>query len=107
MDRLIQDSFSLDPARRERARLWMQPGSYACSTPRIDRIVDLACAQRGVVGAQLSGAGLGGCAMILVRNEAVKRTLKHLTRAWYEARGLEVEAYVCRPVAGSGLIDCR
>ena len=107
LDRLIRDSFSPDSARRERARLWMQPGSYACSTPEIDRIVDLACAQPGVVGAQLSGAGLGGCAMILVRNEAVARTLKHLTRAWHEARGLEVEAYVCRPVAGSGLIDCR
>ena len=107
LDRLIRDSFSPDSARRERARLWMQPGSYACSTPEIDRIVDLACAQPGVVGAQLSGAGLGGCAMILVRNEAVARTLKQLTRAWHEAQGLEVEAYVCRPVAGSGLIDCR
>ena len=107
MDRLIRDSVSPDPARRERARLWTQPGSYACSTPKIDRIVDLAGAQPGVVGAQLSGAGLGGCAMILVRTEAVERTLKHLTRDWHEARGLEVEAYVCRPVAGSGLIDCR
>ena len=107
LDRLIRDSFSPDPARRERARLWMQPGSYACSTPKIDRIVDLACARRGVVGAQLSGAGLGGCAMILVRTGAVERTLKHLTRTWHEVQGPEVEAYVCRPVAGSGLIDCR
>ena len=60
MDGLIRDSVSPDPARRDRARLWMQPGSYACSTPKIDRIVDLAGAQQGVVGAQLSGAGLGG-----------------------------------------------
>ena len=107
LDRLIRESFSLDSARREHASLWMQPGSYSCSTPKIDRIVDLAGAQPGVVGAQLSGAGLGGCAMILVRTEAVERTLDHLTRTFYEAQGLEVEAYVCRPVAGSGLIDCR
>ncbi len=107
LDRLIRESFSLDSARKEHASLWMQPGSYSCSTPKIDRIVDLASAQPGVVGAQLSGAGLGGCAMILVRTEAVERTLDHLTRTFYEAQGLEVEAYVCRPVAGSGLIDCR
>ena len=107
MDRLIRDSFSPDPARRRNARLWRQSGSYSCSTPKIDRIVDLAGARPGVVGAQLSGAGLGGCAMILVRTEAVERTLAHLTRTYYEARSLEVEAYVCRPVAGSGLIDCR
>ncbi len=107
MDRLIRDSFSPDPARRENAELWMQPGSYSCSTSKIDRIVDLADAQPGVVGAQLSGAGLGGCAMILVRTEAVEQTLAHLTHTFYEAQGLEVEAYVCRPVAGSGLIECR
>ncbi len=107
LDRLIRDSFAPDSTRREYASLWMQPGSYSCSTPKIDRIVDLAGAQSGVVGAQLSGAGLGGCAMILVRTEAVERILAHLTRTFYAAQGLEVEAYVCRPVAGSGLIDCR
>jgi N-acetylgalactosamine kinase len=107
LDRLIRESCSPDSARREHASLWMQPGSYSCSTPKIDRIVDLAGAQSGVVGAQLSGAGLGGCAMILVRTEAVERILAHLTRTFYAAQGLEVEAYVCRPVAGSGLIDCR
>ena len=85
----------------------MQSGSYFCSTPKIDRIVDVAGAKPGVVGAQLTGAGLWGCAMILVRTEAVGPTLDHLTRTFSEDQGAEVEAYACRPVAGSGLIDCR
>ena len=107
LDRLIRDSLSPNSARRDHARLWRQSGSYACSTPKIDGIVDLAGTQPGVVGAQLSGAGLGGCAMILVRTDAVEAALDHLTRTYYDAQGLEVEAYVCRPVAGSGLIGCR
>ena len=107
LERLIRDSLSPDPAQREHARLWKQSGNYFCSTPKIDRIVDVAGSQPGVVGAQLSGAGLGGCAMILVRTEAVEPTLARLTQTFSEDRGAEVEAYVCRPVAGSGLIDCH
>jgi len=40
-------------------------GGYGCSIPEIDFIIDLSAKIEGVYGAQLSGAGLGGCAMIL------------------------------------------
>jgi galactokinase len=44
-------------------------GSYECSIPEIDRIVDIACGLHGVEGAQLAGAGLGGCAMVLAQKD--------------------------------------
>ncbi|HNQ35788.1 MAG TPA: NTP transferase domain-containing protein, partial [bacterium] len=55
LDRLIRE------ARRDREEslLRRQPGSFSCSTPQLDRLVDLARRQPGVKGAQLSGAGLG------------------------------------------------
>ena len=60
-----------NPDRIERAQLVWQPGRYACSLPMIERMVDAATATEGVAGAQLAGAGLGGCLMVLVRREAV------------------------------------
>jgi len=81
-----------------------QCGRYACSTRQIDRLVDLACATEGVVGAQLAGAGLGGVATILVRDSAVARLLMRLRDGYYRPAGLPFGAQVVAPVAGSGLL---
>jgi N-acetylgalactosamine kinase len=86
------------------ADLAEQSGRYACSTPAVDRLVDLAQATEGVVGAQLAGAGLGGCMMIVVRREALERLMHRLRREFYRPRGLPFGAFVCSPVAGAGLL---
>jgi N-acetylgalactosamine kinase len=69
--RLINDLGSENPQRVFRGQLFMQPGAYACSTPEIDQMVDIACRTPGVAGAQIAGAGLGGCIMALVRRQSV------------------------------------
>jgi N-acetylgalactosamine kinase len=84
-----------DHAVRHKAALHRQPGVYACSTAVIDLIVDLALRVRGVKGAQLAGAGLGGCAMILVERDAVDTLVAHLG-----AHGYEAAEYF--PVEGAG-----
>lgn len=92
---LIKSLESDQTSRDDRAAIELQIGCYACSTPEIDLIVDLALRMPGVKGAQISGAGLGGCVMILVENshrEAVVSTLR--------SRGLPTEPQA--PVAGSG-----
>jgi len=86
------------------ADLAAQPGRYACSTPAIDQLVDLAEGTQGVVGAQLAGGGLGGCMMILVRAEALDALMQRLQEDFYEPRDLPSAAHVCRPVAGAGLL---
>ena len=53
---------------------------------------------KGVAGAQLSGAGLGGCVMILVEEGAVDALVAKLESEYYAPRGLEPGLTVCIPV---------
>ena len=87
------------------AELSSQPGRYACSTRAIDQLVDIADSTDGVVGAQLAGAGLGGCMMILVRRSAKPALMERLRREFYEPNGLPFAASVCQPVAGAGILS--
>ena len=86
------------------ADLASESGRYACSTEAIDQLVDIANATEGVIGAQLAGAGLGGCMMVLVRQNALSRLKRHMKTQFYGPRGLPVELHVCRPVQGAGLL---
>ncbi len=80
------------------------PGAYACSTPEIDHLTDLATALDGVIGAQLSGAGLGGCIMVLLRRQAVERLEKVLVEGYYAPRGIAPRIYICHPVQGADVL---
>ncbi len=102
--RLIEDLGSEDLARIERAQLWNQPGAYRCSTQEIDTLVDIAGRTPGVAGAQIAGAGLGGCAMILVRAENVPTLESNLLRDYYSPRQLPNGVVRCTPSAGSCLV---
>jgi len=102
MAHLIAAAGAASGARRASAALWAQPGRYACSTEQIDDLVDLAEAADGVIGAQIAGAGLGGCAMILARADALRPLMSALRRGYYRPRKLPFDVHVCRPVAGSG-----
>jgi len=70
LDALTADLRSGEPERIARAQIHLQPGKYACSTREIDLIVDIARRQPGVLGAQIAGAGLGGCCMVLADDDA-------------------------------------
>ncbi|MHC4398064.1 MAG: GHMP family kinase ATP-binding protein [Planctomycetota bacterium] len=105
LNRLIDDLASEDPQRVQRAQLYMQPGGYACSTPEIDRMVDAAAAAPGVAGAQIAGAGLGGCIMILANKESVDAVRKTLTRDFYRPAGLKPAVFPCVTVEGAGLVE--
>ncbi len=97
---LIEDLTSEDPERVARAQLQWQPGRYACSLPAIDRMVDLALATEGVSGAQLAGAGLGGCLMVLAHRDAVDQLVAHLNR---QEEHRPARILICRPIAGAGV----
>jgi N-acetylgalactosamine kinase len=100
----IEDLESENPARVMRAQLEWQPGSYHCSVPEIDDMVDLALGTEGVVGAQLAGAGLGGCMMVLAQRDALPRLEARLAEAYYAPRNKPPAIMVCTPIAGSGVL---
>ncbi|MEE2993926.1 MAG: galactokinase family protein [Gemmatimonadota bacterium] len=104
MQRLIDDVESGDPAREAYAQLWKQPGGYACSCEELDHLVDIARTVPGVVGANLTGAGLGGCVLVLVREEDVDRLIETVHSRYYHQRNLQPAMMVCSAVGGAGRI---
>jgi N-acetylgalactosamine kinase len=102
---LISDLASEDPNRVLGAQLYRQPGHYACSTPDIDQMVDIACDVPGVAGAQIAGAGLGGCVMILARKDAVKPVQAALRKHYYNPRKIKPAVLSCIMSDGAGLAD--
>ena len=101
---LIEDLTSEEPDRVAGAQLHLQPGGYACSLPEIDRMVDAVVGLPGVHGAQLSGAGLGGCIMVLADADAAPAVERTLRQVYYRPGGLVPQVSVCQPVEGSGLL---
>ena len=99
---LLSDLESGDPERVIRAQLIRQPGCYACSIPEIDLMADIANRTPGVAGAQLAGAGLGGCMMVLVKRSAVAQLTENLIKGYYQPRNIPENILVCSPIAGAG-----
>jgi N-acetylgalactosamine kinase len=101
---LISDLSSEVPERVERAQIYNQPGGYACSTKVIDELVDYVNRQEGVLGSELSGAGLGGCILILVKKEKANNILDLLKKHYYDKNNLPMGAEIFKPVSGSSVI---
>lgn len=80
--------------------LSLLPGAYGCSTKQIDFIVDLAKLHKGVLGAQLSGAGLGGSAMILIENQHAKDLQSSLEIKYQQQFDQELDVFSCISVNG-------
>jgi N-acetylgalactosamine kinase len=101
---LIEDLESGEPERVQRAQLQWQPGSYRCSVPEIDYMVDVALRVEGVVGAQLAGAGLGGCIMVLAHTDAVPHLRADLVTQYYQPYDQPPATLLCEPIAGSSVL---
>jgi len=102
---LIEDIESGDSERVINAQLQWQPGAYHCSIPAIDKMVDIALETEGIIGAQLAGAGLGGCMMVLTRAEVVENLIVNLKKRYYKPAEIKENVLVCRPISGAGLVS--
>ncbi len=76
---------------------------YEVSCRELDIMCELANAQPGCIGARMTGAGFGGCAVALVRTEAVDEFVKAVEPAYNAQSGLTAQLYVCQAAAGSGV----
>lgn len=107
LDGLIRLSHTRSPVDREKAMFYQQPGAYAASCKELDELVDLARGVRGVHGAGLIGAGLGGSISVLVKVDAVEDLLQTLQRDYYAPHGFDPFIEICVPVAGASVLQIR
>jgi N-acetylgalactosamine kinase len=68
-------------------------------------MADVARSIPGVAGAQIAGAGLGGCLMVFAKKDAVSALERALIKTYYRPNKLKPATMPCIPVEGAGLAD--
>lgn len=80
---------------------------YEVSTAQLDTFVALADTS-GALGARLTGAGFGGCAIALIPSEHVDELIECVQRAFEDRGYLAPAFYAFRPAPGAEVVfDCR
>ena len=74
---------------------------YEVSSEALDAMVAAARLAPGVLGARMTGAGFGGCAVALVEEKKVAKFVAATEKAYTAKTGLQPAIYVCRPSAGA------
>ncbi len=72
---------------------------YEVSCPELDAVVDIARLiglEGGIAGARMQGAGFGGCAIVLVRDDVLERVKDRIRKDYHLRTGR-----VCKFVSGS------
>lgn len=67
---------------------------YETSAPELDIIAETAWSVPGVLGARITGGGFGGCAVALVKDEAVKPLMDAVNRIYPAKTGLKADFYI-------------
>ncbi len=77
---------------------------YEVTGPELDALVDAARASGWCLGARMTGAGFGGCAIALVHGDRAAAFRDFVARAYSAKTGLSAEFYECRIHEGAGKI---
>jgi len=75
---------------------------FEVSSPALDEIVRAAAAAPGCLGARMTGAGFGGCAVALVAADALDPFLAATVETYRRATGRAARAYPSLAAAGAG-----
>jgi len=74
---------------------------FEVSSPALDAIVEAALEIPGCLGARMTGAGFGGCAVALVETGEASDFALALPEVYRRRTGLEAKIYPCTPSAGA------
>jgi galactokinase len=80
---------------------------YEVSCQELDAAVEIAEAigiTGGVYGCRMTGGGFGGCAVALVKSDAVEAISKKIAADYKKKTGIEATIFVSRPAAGATVI---
>jgi galactokinase len=78
---------------------------YEVTSDTLNAMVDSARRQPGCLGARMTGAGFGGCAIALVRQADVTPFMANVAREYEQTTGLTPDLFPCQPSAGAGLVE--
>ena len=69
--------------------------NFENSTPELDALVEISCAQEGVYGARLTGGGFGGAIVALVVINSIEKIAKTVEAEYFGKTGYHGKAYRC------------
>ena len=78
---------------------------YEVTGIELDTIVSETLACEGVIGARMTGAGFGGCAVSIVKSDAIEKMIERVGKAYLEKIGYEAEFYVVEVGDGPGILE--
>ena len=78
---------------------------YEVTGLELDTLAHTAWEQEGVLGARMTGAGFGGCAIALVRKDAVEAFQKNVGQKYEEVVGYASSFYIAEIAGGSRVLD--
>lgn len=67
---------------------------YEVTGTELDTLVDAALRQEGVIGARMTGAGFGGCAVSIVKEDAIEKFIQNVGKEYKEKIGYNADFYV-------------
>jgi galactokinase len=74
---------------------------FEVTNPQLDQIVAIARTVPGCLGARMTGAGFGGCALALVRRTAASTFIDEVAHRYNKATGLVAAIYLSEPSNGA------
>ena len=77
---------------------------YEVTGPELDTLVEAAWEQEGVIGARMTGAGFGGCAVSLVKEEYLPVVMDAIGETYREKIGYEPTFYIAETGDGPSRI---
>jgi len=77
---------------------------YEVSCAELDAMVEAAWRAPGIVGARMTGAGFGGCAVALVEGAHATRFRDQVAAEYRSATGLEPNLYICTAEQGASVV---
>lgn len=78
---------------------------FEVTNDALNLMVECAREQEGCYGARMTGAGFGGCAAALVREDQAEAFTQAVSAAYRQRSGLEAGVYVCKASAGAGILQ--
>ena len=77
---------------------------YEVSSPALDQIVACALQAPGCLGARMTGAGFGGCAVAVLQADAAGEFTTCVSQAYHEVSGLTASVFICSAEAGASIV---